>query len=79
MLAAPALAAEEMKQGTPDIQHAGTLAFAPDGVLLVGDSQGAAVFAIATSDSNASDKTEVNIKGIDQKIAAIFDITFKLL
>ncbi len=60
-----------MQKGTPDLQHAGPLAFAPDGVLLVGDSKSAAVFAIATSDNNTQEKAAVNIEGINQKIAAM--------
>lgn len=66
------IAAEgEMKQGTPDLKHAGALAFAPDGVLLVGDAMSAALFAIATNDTSTADTAEVNIAGINQKIAAL--------
>jgi len=41
-------------QGKPDLKSVGPLAFAPDGILLVGDTRGAAVFAIATKDTSAS-------------------------
>ncbi|MEZ6137821.1 MAG: hypothetical protein R3C53_23280 [Pirellulaceae bacterium] len=64
-------AADELKSGTPELKHAGALAFAPDGVLLVGDSLSASVFAIATSDGSSTEKANVNIEGINQKIAAM--------
>ncbi len=67
----PTMADDSLKSGKPDLKHAGPLAFTPDGVLLVGDSQSAAVFAIATEDSGSSQKTEINIEGINQKIAAM--------
>jgi hypothetical protein len=72
VVSSPLLAADgEMQKGTPDLKHAGSLAFAPEGVLLVGDAQNAAIFAIATNDTGATDKGEVNIEGINQKIAAM--------
>jgi len=72
--AAPLIAAEDgFESGTPDLKHAGGLAFTPDGVLLIGDSQSAAVFAIATEDAKAVDNSEINIEGVNQKIAAMID------
>ncbi len=41
-MAAPAWAAEPsaaLKKGTPDLKSAGPLAFGPDGILFVGDTQ----------------------------------------
>ena len=32
-----------LKKGTPDLKSAGPLAFGPDGILLVGDTKGAAL------------------------------------
>ncbi len=63
-------AATGLEKGTPDIKAAGPLAFGPGGVLFVGDSQSAAVFAVDTGD--APDKREpadINVKGLDKKIA----------
>ena len=61
-----------LKEGTPDIKQAGSMAFAPDGVLLVGDTLSAAIYAIDTGDSQASSgQKTVNIEGINQKIAAM--------
>ena len=39
-----------LKKGTPDLKSAGPLAFGPDGILFVGDTKGAALFAIDTGD-----------------------------
>ena len=38
-----------LKPGKADLKSASQLAFGPDGILFVGDSRQAAVFAIATS------------------------------
>lgn len=61
-----------LKEGTPDIKHAGPLAFAPHGVLLVGDTVSSAVYAFDTGDDKAvSGEKAVNIEGVNQKIAAM--------
>ena len=44
-----------LKQGNPQLKSAGPLGFGPDGILFVGDTQGAAVFAIDTGDRVARD------------------------
>lgn len=59
------------KKGTPEIRSISAMAFGPDGILLIGDSRSASVFAIDTKDKTAPEKTpNVEIKNIDQKIAA---------
>lgn len=69
LVAAPVQA--DLKPGTPDLKSAGALAFGPDGILFVGDAQGAAIFAIATGDTaKASTAGPVNVAGIDAKVAA---------
>jgi hypothetical protein len=66
-----ARAANDLQQGTPDLKSAGSLAFAPEGVLLVGDSRGAAVFAIQTNDTSGEPKkASYNIEGLNEKVAA---------
>jgi len=52
-VSAPLFAAHRwnLQEGTPDLLSAGQLTFGPDGVLFVGDSKGAAVFAIDTGDA----------------------------
>lgn len=61
-----------MKEGTPDIKSAGALAFGPDGILFVGDTKSAAVFAISTGDTKI-DKSTVKLKleGLDKQVAAV--------
>ncbi|RMF39926.1 MAG: hypothetical protein D6753_12670 [Planctomycetota bacterium] len=69
----PAQAVDGFTTGRPDLKQAGALAFAPDGVLLVGDTLGAAVFAIETGDRGPADNTggEIQIAGINKRIAAL--------
>jgi hypothetical protein len=40
----------ELKAGKADLRSAGPLAFGPEGVLFIGDSAGAAIFAVDTGD-----------------------------
>jgi hypothetical protein len=73
-LSAPVLAQDltkDMQKGTPDLKSAGPLAFAPEGILLVGDPLGAAVFALATGDTkgNAAE-AKLDVAGVDEKIAS---------
>lgn len=59
-----------LKKGTADLKSAGPLAFGPDGILLVGDTKAATVFAIDTGDASGSPaKVSFNIKGLNEKIA----------
>ncbi|MSR58077.1 MAG: hypothetical protein EXS05_10425 [Planctomycetaceae bacterium] len=61
--------------GKPDLKSAGPLVFGPEGVLFVGDTQGAAVFAIgvepATGGAPAAD---FRFEGLDTKLAALLGI-----
>ena len=64
------------KAGKAELKSAGALAFAPDGVLLIGDSLAGAVFALDTGDkSKSATGGSVEIKGINQKIAAMLGTT----
>lgn len=58
------------KKGTPQLQSAGPLAFAPEGILLVGDPKAATILAIDTGDKTATSAGEINVSDIDSKIAA---------
>jgi hypothetical protein len=59
-------------EGTPTIQTINALAFGPDGILFIGDSKSASVFAIDTKDKVTVDKAAaVDVKNVDQKIAAV--------
>jgi hypothetical protein len=58
-------------KGTPEIKSINALAFGPNGILFIGDSKSATVFAVDTKDAAPVEKAEqVEIKNIDQKIAA---------
>jgi hypothetical protein len=60
-----------LKKGTPSIQSISALAFGPDGILFIGDSTSASIFAIDTKDKTLVEKaTAVEIRNVDQKIAA---------
>ena len=60
-----------LKTGTAVVQSISALAFGPDGILFIGDSRSATVFAIDTKDKTLVEKAAaVEIKNIDQKIAA---------
>lgn len=61
------------KTGTPDLQSAGALGFAPEGILLVGDARGAAVFAIDTKDNEpaSASAAAIDVGGINAKVAAL--------
>lgn len=59
-----------LEEGTPDIQSADVLAFGPDGVLFVGDTRSAAIFAIQTGETSGDpDAAEFNVEGLNVKIA----------
>ncbi len=61
-----------MTYGSPDLKSANTLAFGPDSVLFIGDSQGGAVFAIDVKDTvKDTSATPLEIKEIDKKIASL--------
>src|SRR4051812_48876503 len=63
----------ELAKGTPDLKSAGALAFGPNGLLFVGDAQGAAIYAIDTGDRTAdSAGGPIKVEAINEKIAALF-------
>lgn len=67
-----------LRQGKPDLKSIGPLAFGPDGVLFIGDPQGAAVFAVDTADRPAAPATgAVQVEGIDGKVASLLGTDVK--
>jgi len=67
---------ESLKAGTIDIKYAGPMAFGPDGVLFIGDTQQGAIYAIDTGDAKGdSAKVRFDIKGLDQQLAAMLGAT----
>jgi len=56
--------------GDPEIKSVNALAFGPEGILFIGDSQRAEVFAIDTGDETSiSESEDVSIDNVDQQIA----------
>ncbi|MFO0956589.1 MAG: hypothetical protein U0800_03870 [Isosphaeraceae bacterium] len=69
-LAAPAFA-DGLKEGKPDLKSAGPIAFGPDGLLFVADTQGACVYAIDTKDQKSATRGTFTVEGIDRQVAAM--------
>ena len=79
-IAAAALAADVdlgpgAATGAPALLSAGPLAFGPDGVLFVGDSAGAAVWAIDTGDVKPAGQGTIELAGLDAELAALAGTT----
>jgi hypothetical protein len=60
-----------LKAGKADLKSAGPLAFGPDGILFVGDTLGASVYAIDTGDRTKGKGGAVEVKGVNEKVAAL--------
>src|ERR1700722_14742203 len=61
-----------LKQGKPDLKSAGPLTFGPEGILFVGDTKGAALFAIDTGDrAQVAEKRSVQVKDLAGKVAGM--------
>ena len=56
------------------LQSAGSLAFGPNGVLFVGDSIGAKIWAYETTDTAKSNAQPVEVKAINDKLAALLGV-----
>ena len=65
-----------LKVGTPEIKSITSLAFGPEGILFIGDSKSASVFAVNTKENEStSEAAEINIEGIDIKLASMLGTT----
>lgn len=53
-----------------DVKSISAIAFGPDGVLFIGDSKSATVFAVTTKDTKKGKASTYDMKNIDQKIAS---------
>ncbi|MEK6262581.1 MAG: hypothetical protein AABP62_28630 [Planctomycetota bacterium] len=61
-----------LKEGAPAIQSAGPLAFGPDGILFVGDTKSATIFAIGTGDTKGDPaKVNLSVAGLNAKVAEL--------
>jgi hypothetical protein len=71
-------AGDSLKKGTPDLKSAGPIAFGPEGILFIGDPQGAAIFAIDTGDRTAATAPGgVSVPALDGKISSLLGIDVK--
>ncbi len=66
---------ERSRTQRAELKSATALAFAPNGVLLVGDSLGGALYAFETGDVTAAGSGPVNIDDLTGKIAALLGTT----
>ncbi len=65
---------DTMQEGAVELKSAGPLAFGPDGVLFVGDSTAATIWAIDTGDSAPAAAKPINLSGVDAKLAALLGV-----
>jgi hypothetical protein len=68
--ATPAFA-EDLKAGTPELKSATCMTFGPKGLLFVGDSVGAAIYAIDTADTKPAGNKDLNVEKLSTKIADV--------
>jgi hypothetical protein len=68
-----ASAVSSLSPGKAAIGSAGPLAFGPEGVLFVGDSKSAAIFALDTGDRTAG-SGKVEVADVDAKVAALLGV-----
>jgi hypothetical protein len=62
--------------GDPGIASINSLSFGPEGILFIGDSDNAAIYAIDTKDNKANETSEnIAIEGFDVKVAAALGTT----
>ena len=62
-------------KGSPEVKSITALTFGPNGVLFIGDSQSAAVYAVDTKDAAKATAKPYDIQGIDAKIASALGTT----
>lgn len=61
-----------LQPGKAELKSAGSLAFGQDGILFVGDTAGASIWALDVQDNKmAKGSSAIEIKGINEKIAAM--------
>ncbi|MCI0699714.1 MAG: hypothetical protein L0241_01340 [Planctomycetia bacterium] len=75
--AAVSRADDGLTKGNPDMKSITSMTFGPKGILFVGDSAGAAIFAIDTGDTKPAGQKELNVEKLNSKIAAALGVTEK--
>ena len=69
-------ATSTLEYGNLKMKTLGSLAFGTENLLFAGDSEGAAVYAVDVNDTEkAADNSGINVRQIDQKIAALLGTT----
>ncbi|WP_273566905.1 hypothetical protein [Maribacter halichondriae] len=64
--------------GNPKIASINHMSFGPEGILFLGDSQNAAIYALETKDlESTGDVTEINMGEFDKKIASSLGTTIE--
>ena len=61
----------DFRVGNPEIQSVNALAFGPEGILFIGDSKRAEIFALDTRDETMAEASDISMDQVDQKIAAL--------
>jgi hypothetical protein len=67
--AATGQAADGLTKGTPDLKSVSAMTFGPKGLLFIGDSAGATIYAIDTEDTKPAGNKELNVEKLNTKIA----------
>ncbi|MBL8815179.1 MAG: hypothetical protein JNL58_04035 [Planctomyces sp.] len=63
-----------LERGTADVKSATTLAFGPEDILFIGDSKSAAVFAVATGDTEGdAASAKINVADIGTSLASLLE------
>jgi len=80
MMAATNSPTDDLKRnfvnGNPGIASINSLSFGPEGILFIGDSDNAAIYAIDTKDNKVAEKSEnIAVEDFDGKIAAALGTT----
>ena len=61
-----------LEYGTPEMKSVGALAFGPENILFIGDTHGAAVFAVDVADGSRDRGTDpIQLGGVDRRIAQL--------
>ncbi len=75
-LASAATLSDSLKAGKAGLQSAGPITFGPEGILFVGDTKGATIFAFDTGDRQPNKAAApVDLEGLGGKIGALVGVT----
>jgi hypothetical protein len=60
-----------MMRGAVELESVGSLTFSPDGTLFLGDTYGAAIYAVDLEEERASTSEDVQVEGLGGRIASL--------